>query len=164
MTDYNPKLWGGAGWTFMEYTALAYPDSPTEEQKNFYKIFYENMKNTLPCTECRMNYAQHLIETPIDTYLKNSYSLFEWVTIMKNKVNKITGREEKDHEVERKDRFRKNLALNGKPCCGAGKFRKMQTNQEKKERVRALKSKVEERKEMIKKGRERRKLRKRRLL
>ena len=164
MTDYNPKLWGSAGWAFMEYTALGYPDSPTPEQKNFYKMFYENMQNTLPCSECRINYSLHLVETPIDEYLKNSYSLFEWVVLMKNKVNRLQGKNLKDHEVERKDRFRKNLSLNGKPCCGAGKFTKRITPSEKKERVRALKTKAEERKELIRKGRERRKLRKRRLL
>ena len=164
MTDYNPKLWGNAGWTFMEYTALAYPDDPSEEQKKFYKTFYENMQNTLPCSECRINYSLHLVETPIDEYLKNSYSLFEWVTIMKNKVNRLQGKDQKDHEVERKDRFRKNLALNGKPCCGAGKFTKRVSTKEKKERVRSLKSTVEKRKELIRQNRERRRLRKLRLL
>ena len=116
--DYNPKLWGAASWSFLEYTALGYPDQPTEEDKKHYKELFTNLEFTLPCKECRMNYGLHIIETPIDVYLKNSYSLYEWVIMMKNKVNRILEKPHVDHEKRRMASIKRNLVSSNKPCCG----------------------------------------------
>lgn len=117
--DYNPILWGNQGWTFLEYVALGYPDNPSEDDKNHYKQLYKSLGYTLPCKECRMNYEIHIMETPIEGYLKNSYSLYEWVIIMQNKVNRVLNKPHKDHEKIRQKKMKSNAM--DKSCCNKKK-------------------------------------------
>ena len=126
MVDYHPKLWGPQGWILMEYSALGFPDKPTEEDKKRYKTFFESVAYTLPCSECRENYQKHIKELPIDEYLINSNALYYWVIEMKNKVNKSRGKDKVAFEKERKRKVNKNYELqNAQPkkrCCGAKKI------------------------------------------
>lgn len=119
MTDYDPRLWGDSGWTFLEYIALGYPDKPTNEDNEHYKQLYKSLEFTIPCKECRKNYKLHIIETPIENYLKNSSSLYEWVIIMRNKVNRLLGMSSKNYEKSRTTKMKRNISLNNNTsCCG----------------------------------------------
>ena len=155
--DYNPKLWGGQAWVFLEYIALGYPDKPTDKEKEEYSKLFKSFEFTLPCKECRLNYSLHIEETPLENYLKNSYSLFEWVVIMQNKINLMQNKPMKDHEKLRTFKFKHNANLeNGSPCCNK---QARETPQQKKRNVESLQKNIRAKKNELRKARELRKLR-----
>lgn len=84
----NPNLWGPPGWKFIHYTALGYPEKPSLQDKNNYKIFFNNLKNILPCLLCRNNYRTHIQQHPIDNHLDSNIDLFNWTIDIHNMTNK----------------------------------------------------------------------------
>lgn len=159
MNNYHPKLWGRHGWIFMEYTALGYPDNPTENDKQSYKIFYKSMINTLPCEECKKNYKLHIEETPIDNYLKNSNTLYHWVIVMKNKVNRLQGKSFIDSDKERERKLKQNNTLNArKPCCG--QQRGHITEEQRRKNIEELERKRRARKNLLEESKKSREIRK----
>lgn len=120
--DYHPIIWGNSAWKFLHTVADGYPDFPTEDDKKYYTNFFKSLEYTLPCNDCRKNYGIHLKETPIENYLKTSYTLSEWVSIMHNKVNLMLGKKMQIHEKTRRNRVVHNNKINnGKACCGQQK-------------------------------------------
>jgi len=93
MNSINPKLWGPSGWSFIHYTALGYPDNPTEGDKINYKVFYYNLPNTLPCLKCALNFKENLLILPIDNFLNSREDLFKWTVDIHNIVNNELGNE-----------------------------------------------------------------------
>jgi len=79
--------WGPAIWRSIHYTALGYPDEPTELDKSNFKSFYSSFSNILPCKECRYHYRQHLNNMPICESLGSKRDLFAWTVELHNKVN-----------------------------------------------------------------------------
>ena len=53
----GPDVWGPHGWKFMHMIALAYPLTPTNEQKLHYREFFTVLQYILPCSICANNYA-----------------------------------------------------------------------------------------------------------
>ena len=51
----NPSYWGKFYWKVIHITALAYPDNPTEEDKETYHRLYETIGQVLPCKKCTAN-------------------------------------------------------------------------------------------------------------
>jgi hypothetical protein len=86
------KDWGPHFWSMIHYTALGYPEIPTQIYKEKYKVFFENLGFILPCKQCSFNYNRHLRELPIDSFLENRNKLFEWTVKLHNIVNKETGK------------------------------------------------------------------------
>ena len=86
------KDWGPNAWSFIHYVALTYPENPTGEDKENYKMFYDNLKNVLPCQKCAINYKKHLEDIPIDPALVGSRELFQWTIDIHNEVNKELGK------------------------------------------------------------------------
>lgn len=84
--------WGPHFWSMIHYTALGYPDSPSPIDREKYKEFFENLGFILPCKQCSFNYNRHLRELPIDSYLENKSTLFEWTVKLHNIVNRDTGK------------------------------------------------------------------------
>jgi hypothetical protein len=86
----DPNVWGKHMWASIHFIALAYPDAPTEENKNTYYSFFTNLYKVLPCHKCR----EHLKETLTNEYplhanfLKNKDELFKWTFNLHNIVNK----------------------------------------------------------------------------
>lgn len=107
----EPSVWGKYIWTSIHFIALGYPDKPTQEDAHNYKQFYHDLWKVLPCYKCSVNYQRHLSELPIDPYLKDNMSLFEWTVKLHNIVNKELGKREWTLE-EATQRFR-NLAKGG---------------------------------------------------
>ena len=116
--DYQPELWGNATWKFLHFMALGYSNKPTDRNKRHYKEFVERLQYILPCHECRTNFSKHLKKYPIDPYLKNSHTLFEWIVKIQNetknsrKVNK---------EYLKKYYVNENRKIVMKNCCGLEK-------------------------------------------
>jgi hypothetical protein len=94
----DPKLWGPSGWSFIHYTALGYPDNPTDEDKINYKIFYYNLPNTLPCLKCALNFKENLQNLSIDNSLNSREDLFKWTVDIHNMVNNELGKPNLSHK------------------------------------------------------------------
>lgn len=94
----NPNLWGPHGWKFMHYSALGYPNNPTLQDKNNYKFFYNNFQNILPCHKCRVNYAQHIKNNPIDNHLNSRVDLFNWTVDIHNITNRDNNKKVYTHD------------------------------------------------------------------
>ncbi len=84
----TPDIWGPCLWKSIHIIALGYPESPSTDDMNNYKQFFENLWKLLPCEKCSINYKHHLEIHPI-TYenLKDTDSLFKWTVDLHNIVN-----------------------------------------------------------------------------
>lgn len=88
MNNINPKLWGPPAWDFLFYILASYPDSPTISDKENIKIFFDSLKNVLPCYSCRINYNTHLNKYPLgNNELMSRYNLINWLINVKNEIN-----------------------------------------------------------------------------
>jgi hypothetical protein len=88
----DPNVWGKHGWIFLHSVTMAYPDEPTENDKQNYKSFFNYVSIVLPCQVCRKHLRQHMDETPIDNALRNKKTLVEWLVHIHNKTNIILGK------------------------------------------------------------------------
>lgn len=87
MHNYNPKLWGSSAWTFLMYIAMAYPDNPTNNDKEHMKLFLRSMGNVLPCEKCRVNFSHHQLKLPLNENVLNSrINLLNWMATVNNQV------------------------------------------------------------------------------
>lgn len=82
----NPIYWGPAGWHFMHAITLTYPEVPSDQDKERYRIFYESVGTVLPCPACRRHYQENLKKLPIR--LETRGDLFKWLVDVHNEVNK----------------------------------------------------------------------------
>jgi len=86
----NQNLWGPAYWFTFHTITFQYPFHPTEEQKNSYKLFFEQLQYLLPCKYCREHFKLNWKEVPIQ--LENRRALVLWLIKFHNQVNIITGK------------------------------------------------------------------------
>lgn len=92
--NINPKQWGPQSWAFMHYVTLAYPDHPTNEEKENIKIFFNLVGKILPCDSCRQNFFKHMDLHPLtDEVVENQLNLVNWLINIHNEVNKMHGKE-----------------------------------------------------------------------
>ena len=92
MHNYNPNLWGSSAWTFLMYIGMAYPDNPTDVDKEYMKLFLRSMGNVLPCEKCRVNFSNHLLKLPLNDYvLSNRYNLLDWLATINNQIRMNNG-------------------------------------------------------------------------
>ena len=83
----NPQLWGHSGWTFFFSVALNFPQNPDFNDIHNYKRFFTDVQYILPCHICCEHYVDHLQQVPIEPYLINTHSLFNWLLKIHNLVN-----------------------------------------------------------------------------
>ena len=81
--------WGKHGWIFLHYITINYPIYPTEIDKNNYFIFFDSLKNTLPCDLCKNNYIKHLKKYPLQNALQSRNNLIKWLIDIHNETNKL---------------------------------------------------------------------------
>lgn len=113
----SPKLWGPSGWKFIHYTALGYPDNPTEKDKENYKLFFNNLENTLPCLKCSINFGKNIKELPIDNSLNSRNDLFKWTVNIHNMVNNELGKNNLSYEEALNKYENKGSVYNIKNIC-----------------------------------------------
>ena len=90
----GPNIWGPHGWKFIHFVTLAYPNNPTETDKQNYKTFFYSLCNVIPCVLCADNYRDHIGEYPLtDEILSDKNKLMEWGVLMHNLVNKENSKE-----------------------------------------------------------------------
>ena len=98
--NFNPKVWGRNAWNFIHFVALGYPNQPTNEQKEFYKMFFKSLTTVLPCKKCRTNYSRHFKKYKIDNYLGSSKQLFQWTVMVRNAIQRDLGKHDDQMKVD----------------------------------------------------------------
>jgi len=80
VNSIKPTYWGKCGWKFLNSIALTYKP----ENKESYKLFFSQLQNILPCSECGMDIrnSMHLL----DDALKNKESLLLWLLQIRNNI------------------------------------------------------------------------------
>ncbi len=112
--------WGPSGWIFLHSVSFGYPDQPTQQDKDHYKSFFENISHVLPCSACRDSYKKHIASGSCqitDTIFESNRTLTEWLYNLHNKVNEhlqVTFNLTYDDLVARYDNFR----IDCKKCTG----------------------------------------------
>ena len=109
--NFNPRVWGNDGWTFLRYTALGFPENPTDEKKGKYKQLFESLGYTLPCEKCQINYLNHWKKYPIDEYLTGPKKLFTWVNLIYNDIQKMNNSTIIDNEILYDHMVNKNINI-----------------------------------------------------
>jgi len=88
--NLSPLHWGPKTWFFLESAAIAYPVSPTDEQKTSAKNLLLSLKDMLPCETCRINYKNYLDQTISDNYfddiVKSRDTLLTYIIDIHNDV------------------------------------------------------------------------------
>jgi len=99
----GPNLWGPYGWNFLHFVTLGYPINPSNEDKKNYKIFFESLKNILPCPKCAKHYEENLKVLPLtDDILDDKEKFIKWLIDMHNRVNVSNGKPEMEYTEARK--------------------------------------------------------------
>ena len=99
----GPNAWGPYGWNFLHYVTLGYPINPYNEDKKNYKLFFESLKNILPCPKCAKHYEENLKVLPLtDDILDDKEKLIKWLIDIHNRVNVSTGKPEMEYTEARK--------------------------------------------------------------
>ena len=87
--NIDPTIWGPYLWKFMHYLTLAYPDKPTEDDKNNLFNFFDSVKEIIPCEKCRYNFKKHLDLSPLtEEILEDNVEVVKWLYNIHNNVNK----------------------------------------------------------------------------
>ena len=80
--------WGPSGWTFLHMISFSYPQDPDESTRQHYKILFENLQYTLPCSHCRNSYSIIYKYIDINDYLDSREGLTYWLFLVHNLVNR----------------------------------------------------------------------------
>jgi hypothetical protein len=88
----DPKIWGPFLWYILHIMSFNYPVNPSYADKRIYHDFYVNLKELIPCANCRKHYQQHLHTNPITPALDTRADLVKWVIQMHNMVNISLGK------------------------------------------------------------------------
>jgi hypothetical protein len=91
--NINPLLWGPHCWRFMHYLTMAYPEEPTQIEKDKVKRFFLSLADVIPCENCRVHFALNLKNFPLnDNVLNSRYNLINWLKDIHNEVNIRNGK------------------------------------------------------------------------
>lgn len=89
-----PRIWGPHMWKALHCITFNYPKSPTNEQKQKCRIFFETLGNFLPCESCSKSYLNFISEGPTkicDDVFMNRETLTRWLYDVHELVNKKLG-------------------------------------------------------------------------
>lgn len=86
------SIWGSNTWNSLHCVTFAYPENPTEEDKQHYKTYFEMLKYVLPCCTCRSHLTEHTkpgakFEITISIF-ENRKTLTRWLYDLHNYVDK----------------------------------------------------------------------------
>jgi hypothetical protein len=88
------QVWGPSMWESLHNITFNYPYNPTEEDKENYYNFFMSLKDVLPCSSCRKNYASHIMEGNTKlTYevFASRETLTKWLYNLHKLVSSILG-------------------------------------------------------------------------
>lgn len=78
------KIWGNSLWELIHTISFKY----TVNKKNNYNLFFNLLKNIIPCEKCRNHYIYYFNKYKIQNFLNNHNDLIKWVNNLHNDVNK----------------------------------------------------------------------------
>lgn len=85
--------WGSSFWITAHVVAAAYPKTPTLEDKEHFKLYYDSFGYILPCHECKDNWNVILEQNPLtEASLSTRITLSKWVFDVHNLVNENLGK------------------------------------------------------------------------
>jgi len=110
LSGLSTKSWGPPGWYFLFSCIMgAYPPQIDNKNKEHQKIkkHFKNMLSSLvyimPCVYCRNSLKQFIKELPMEPFLSGRLKLFEWLYLIRNKVNeKLINQEQQCYNDEKK--------------------------------------------------------------
>ena len=88
----DTTVWGPKLWFVMHTVSLNYPDSPDFNQKQSHKLFFNNLKDIIPCPHCQAHYSEYLKLNPINRHLETKMDLVKWVWNLHNDVSARLGK------------------------------------------------------------------------
>jgi len=107
-----PKIWGPHMWVALHSITFNYPVTPTSEDKETYKVFFQSLGHVLPCSYCASSYKDfisHGLTQLTDDVLETRDSLTKWLYYVHEAVNKKLGIDygiTYDNVVERYESYR----------------------------------------------------------
>jgi hypothetical protein len=88
---FPTHVWGPGLWRLIHIMAANYPLTFDPERAKGYHAFFESLKHTLPCKECRAGYTAFITsEGPLKLrpeLFADRDSLFKWTTQLHDAVN-----------------------------------------------------------------------------
>ena len=117
----GPNVWGPVIWHALHYITLGYPDNPTNDQKQKYKMFFSLLADVIPCSICRNHFSENLINMPLsDEVLKTKESLIKWLIDFHNVVNEMNKKpiikyEDARKMIEEDKECKHNIIIKQKP-------------------------------------------------
>lgn len=108
-------IWGACQWHVLHTMSFNYPMHPTNENKQHYRMYVNNLVNVLPCGKCRKNLTRNLEKLPLkechmasrNTFSRYIYELHEVVNDMLHKHSGLTYEQVR----ERYEQFRSRCTL-----------------------------------------------------
>jgi len=95
----NQNIWGSSMWFSLHTITMNYPNFPTNQDRNDYKLFFESLQNVIPCAVCKKNYKRHLKEKPINKHLNTRKEIVYWLIDMHNLVNAEIGKKQMSYDA-----------------------------------------------------------------
>lgn len=113
------SVWGPSMWHTLHTISFNYPVKPSNNEKKKYFIFFNSLRNILPCKYCRENLKNNLKCNPLSMKtMKDRKSLSLWLYKLHETVNKMLGKKSglSYNDVrERYENFRSRCLSNKKP-------------------------------------------------
>ena len=110
--DYNSgdgmltSVWGPSMWHTLHTISFNYPVNPTNKQKKYNYIFFNSLRNILPCKYCRDNLKKNLKCNPLNmNTMKNRNSLSLWLYKLHELINKMLGKKSNLTYNDVRDRY-----------------------------------------------------------
>eukprot|EP01060_Flectonema_neradi_P037844 TRINITY_DN774_c1_g1_i1.p1 TRINITY_DN774_c1_g1~~TRINITY_DN774_c1_g1_i1.p1 ORF type:complete len:215 (+),score=40.10 TRINITY_DN774_c1_g1_i1:55-645(+) len=98
-TAPDPEDIGRSGWTVLHTMAAAYPQRPTEEQKDRMWGFLNGWSHLYPCTHCAAHMRLDMKKHPPQVDSKEDLNI--WVCKLHNKVNDVLGKDKFPCELDK---------------------------------------------------------------
>lgn len=88
LINLNPEKWGKYFWIGLNFIGYAYPENPSDEDKQNVKNYIMSLGKVIPCDRCRGNFVNHLQKLPLDDIVLESRNNFiNWLVNFHNEVN-----------------------------------------------------------------------------
>ena len=84
------EIWGNAGWKFSHIITFAYPDTPTDAQKQSALNYFQSFSDILPCGKCQTHYREMIAKNPPP--VDSMDQLSRWFVNLHNQVNMRLGK------------------------------------------------------------------------
>lgn len=89
---FSTSIWGEPLWHILHIISFNYPVNPNKEDKKHYEEFILNLRYILPCSVCRINYAQNLKNVRFSSNdLKNRHQFSRFIYRLRQEVNNQIG-------------------------------------------------------------------------